>query len=112
MTTLPTTTLNIMEIDMTHKEEMLERRIRQRTRKRGFTPVPNAKIDARIQATESLLTVAYNKTPGLPTPTAATIQAEARREVARTLPAIPIGVRTRQFVNTSKYNQENTRGNR
>lgn len=93
------------------KEAMLARRIRQRTRKVSFTPVPNARVDARIKATQGVLTLAYVKRGG-EMPSGAQIEAEARRKVTATLPAIPIGVRIRGYQSRSKYNQANTRGKR
>ena len=99
-----------------HKSRMIIRRARQLDRKPGFTPVPNHKIEARITSMEALLTAGYKgqvdagKMDAMPS--AAKVRTEATRAIARTLPAVPLGVRTRPFQNRSKYNQENTRGNR
>ena len=77
--------------------EHTERRIRQRSRRRGFTPVRNARIEARIQAMEAVLTLAYSKANSTAMPSAMAIHDEAVRAVARTLPAIPVGVRVNPY---------------
>lgn len=80
------------------KEAMLARRIRQRSRRAGFTPVTNNRIEARITSTAGILSLAYSQQEGIQMPSAAEIRAEATRAVARTLPAVPIGVRYRRHV--------------
>ena len=79
------------------KQELLERRIRQRTRKRGFTPVPNARIEAQIRASEGIITASYAAGGG-EMPPASKIRTEAINLVRNTLPATPIGVRTRGYI--------------
>lgn len=62
-----------------HREKMQRKKIERRARKAGFTPVPNARIDAAISAQ----TVLLMKVRGLNPDEAAS---EARRIVAGTLP--------------------------
>lgn len=86
--------------DVPRKETMLARRIRQRSRKAGFTPIRNERISKRVEALTTLLTAGYvqNKEKyGTAVPSAVEIEREAWRNVARTLPALPIGVRVRAY---------------
>lgn len=89
-----------------HATRMRVRRARQLARKTEFVPVRNAKIDSAIESTQALLTIAYKEASeknGTAMPTNAVIREEAARAVARQLPPIPIGKRTRPFISRSKY---------
>lgn len=81
---------------ITHKERMVERRLRQRARRVGFIPVVNQRHQATLTALRAT----------------GSTEEQAWAAIARTLPATPIGVRQNPFRSTSKYNQENTKGNR
>ena len=92
-----------------HSVRMAVRRARQRARTSGFTPVLNARIAARITTMEALLTTGYQAQVDDPThnreklPAPEAIRHEAENAVARTLPQVPIGVRTKPFRSVSKY---------
>ena len=89
--------MNIKHPKLPRKEEMLARRLRQRSRRAGFTPVVNQRIEAQIKSMTALLTAGYAAQPEMAMPNSEDIRAEATRAVAQTLPATPIGVRTRRY---------------
>lgn len=80
------------------------RRLRQLDRRPGFIPIPNARVDGAIATQQALLaaTGAYNAMEAL---------AEARRRVARMLPAGPM-VRRAVPRPSKSDNPEYRRGNR
>ena len=72
-----------------HKSRMILRRARYRNTPVGFTPVPNKRIDAAIEAATLALTVGYQQQAdkcGTLVPSAREIRAEAVRAVAAKLP--------------------------
>lgn len=77
--------------DVDHKTRMILRRARQRRAEAGFTPIINNRVAARITATTATLLAANDKI------TEASAREQAIRLVAATLPATPIGVRTRPY---------------
>lgn len=92
--------------DVDHATRMRVRRARQLARTPGFTPVPNARIEASIKGMTGILTIAHQKSHdenGTAMPSAAQIHSEAVRAVAKTLPPVPLGVRTRPYGSRSKY---------
>lgn len=88
---------------MTHKEKMTARRIRQLSRQRGFSAVSNSRLDGKLQ----FLTMGF-VAQGKPEAVARSL---AMQQIRGTLPP-PGFVRTRPYNERSKYNKENTRGNR
>ena len=68
-----------------HKSRMILRRARYRNTPVGFTPVPNKRIDAAIDAMTLVLTTGYQES-GTLVPSAREIRAEAIRAVAAKLP--------------------------
>lgn len=81
--------------DVDHKTRMILRRARQRDRVAGFTPVTNHRIAAKITAGTALaLTAAKEAGKEI---SEASAREQATRLVAATLPATPIGVRTRPY---------------
>lgn len=86
------------------RARLAHRRLRQLHRQPGFTPVRNARVDGAIQTQQALLaaTGAYNALEAL---------AEARRRVARMLPAPPM-VRSYARKPSKSDNPEYRRGNR
>jgi hypothetical protein len=81
--------------DVDHKTRMMLRRARQRRAEAGFTPVINQRITARITA-GTAMALAAAKEAGKEI-SEASAREQATRLVAATLPATPIGVRTRPY---------------
>ena len=87
-----------------HATRMRVRRARQLARTRGFTPVVNHRIENDIIRVQMALTLSYkarveDEDDTLDAmPSESKIKGEATNMVARTLPATPIGVRTRPHI--------------
>lgn len=87
-----------------HATRMRVRRARQLARTRGFTPVTNHRIENDIIRAQMALTLSYKARVESENdilkvmPNDSKIREEASNMVARTLPATPIGVRTRAYI--------------
>lgn len=82
-------------MSITHKDRMIRRRLKQNALRPGFTPITNHRIAARITAGAALALAAAKEAGKEISEVSA--REQATRLVAATLPAVPLGVRTRPY---------------